>query len=183
MSESEYILNRIMYLYCCTILFVQPKYRRVVFSKAVDQTLKDVCLEIEKRYDVHFLEIERTKIMFIFWFKVFPRWVRLLWSRLWKASPPRKFSKNTPKWKQTLGRRNFGLKDFLSTRSASLEMRRALRSMFVTKGFRKSTLFCIQVNSWHCFKIPRCSAARSFISYFFSKNLFGRMWSKSKSDK
>ena len=38
--------------------FVCPaKYRKVVFIKAVDQTLKDVCLEIEKRYDVHFLEI------------------------------------------------------------------------------------------------------------------------------
>jgi len=29
--------------------FVCPaKYRRVVFSKAVDQTLKETCLEIEK---------------------------------------------------------------------------------------------------------------------------------------
>ena len=27
----------------------------MVFSKAVDQTLKEVCLEIEKRYEVHFL--------------------------------------------------------------------------------------------------------------------------------
>jgi len=28
-----------------------------VLSKAVDESLKDVCLEIEKRYEVHFLEI------------------------------------------------------------------------------------------------------------------------------
>jgi len=33
----------------------------VVFSKAVDQTLKEVCLEIEKRYEVHFLEIGTDK--------------------------------------------------------------------------------------------------------------------------
>jgi len=39
----------------------------------------------------------------------------------------------------------------------------SIRSMFVTRGFRKSTQCCIQVNSWRCFKIPRCSAARSFI--------------------
>ena len=37
------------------------KYRRVVFSKAVDQTLKEVCLEIEKRYEIHFLEIGTDK--------------------------------------------------------------------------------------------------------------------------
>lgn len=33
------------------------KYRRVVFSEEVDQTLKEICLEISKRYEIHFLEI------------------------------------------------------------------------------------------------------------------------------
>ncbi len=33
------------------------KYRRVVFSKEVDQKLKETCLEISKRYEIHFLEI------------------------------------------------------------------------------------------------------------------------------
>ena len=33
------------------------KYRRVVFTKEVDQVLVSVCLEIEKRYDIRFLEI------------------------------------------------------------------------------------------------------------------------------
>lgn len=32
-----------------------------MFSKAVDQTLKEICLEIEKRYEVHFLEIGTDK--------------------------------------------------------------------------------------------------------------------------
>ena len=33
------------------------KYRRVVFDDQVDKVLKEVCLEIEKRYQVKFLEI------------------------------------------------------------------------------------------------------------------------------
>ena len=33
------------------------KYRRVVFSELVDKTLKEVCLELSKRYEIHFLEI------------------------------------------------------------------------------------------------------------------------------
>ncbi len=33
------------------------KYRRVVFTKEVDKVLVSVCLEIEKRYDIKFLEI------------------------------------------------------------------------------------------------------------------------------
>ena len=61
MSESEYIQkshNVSVLLYH----FVSPaKYRRVVFSRAVDQTLKNACIEIEKRYEIHFLEIGTDK--------------------------------------------------------------------------------------------------------------------------
>jgi putative transposase len=37
------------------------KYRRVVFDENVDKVLKETCLEIEKRYDIHFLEIGTDK--------------------------------------------------------------------------------------------------------------------------
>jgi len=38
--------------------FVCPaKYRRVVFSEEIDKTLKELCLEISKHYDIHFVEI------------------------------------------------------------------------------------------------------------------------------
>ena len=37
------------------------KYRRVVFDGAVDEVLRDVCLEVEKRYQVKFLEIGTDK--------------------------------------------------------------------------------------------------------------------------
>ena len=33
------------------------KYRRVVINEEVDKTLKETCKEIEKRYDINFLEI------------------------------------------------------------------------------------------------------------------------------
>jgi putative transposase len=33
------------------------KYRRAVFDVSVDQVLREVCLEIEKRYQIKFLEI------------------------------------------------------------------------------------------------------------------------------
>ena len=37
------------------------KYRRIVISKHIDQTIKSICLEIAKRYDIHFLEIGADK--------------------------------------------------------------------------------------------------------------------------
>ena len=57
MAQSEYIhkshnVSVLIYHYVCP-----AKYRRVVFSDEVDASLKVVCLEISKRYEVHFLEI------------------------------------------------------------------------------------------------------------------------------
>ena len=57
MSKSEYIhkshnVTVLLYHFVCP-----TKYRRVVFSELVDKTLKEVCLELSKRYEIHFLEI------------------------------------------------------------------------------------------------------------------------------
>ena len=42
--------------------FVFPaKYRRAVFDKAVDRVLQEICLEIEQRYQIKFLEIGTDK--------------------------------------------------------------------------------------------------------------------------
>lgn len=57
MAQSKYIhkshnVSLLLYQIVCP-----AKYRRVVFSDAVDKTLKDICLEISKRYQIYFLEI------------------------------------------------------------------------------------------------------------------------------
>ncbi|OOV12635.1 IS200/IS605 family transposase [Flavobacterium sp. LM4] len=54
---SEYIhkshnVSVLLYHFVCP-----AKYRRFVFSSALDKTLKDICLEIAKRYDISFIEI------------------------------------------------------------------------------------------------------------------------------
>jgi len=42
--------------------FVLPaKYRRIVLSQEVDNSLKEICLEISKRYQIEFLEIGTDK--------------------------------------------------------------------------------------------------------------------------
>lgn len=38
-------------------LVFPAKYRRAVITKDVDKTIKDICLEIEKRYEIQFMEI------------------------------------------------------------------------------------------------------------------------------
>ncbi len=57
MSESKYIhkshnVSVLLYHFVCP-----AKYRRVIFSSSIDVSLKEVCLELSKRYEIHFLEI------------------------------------------------------------------------------------------------------------------------------
>lgn len=62
MNESEYkylshnVSNLVYHIVC------PAKYRRVIFDDTVDEKLRQICLEIEKRYDyIKFLEIGTDK--------------------------------------------------------------------------------------------------------------------------
>lgn len=48
-------------------LVCPAKYRRVVFTEEVDLILKEVCLEIAKRYEIVFLEsgVEKDHVHFL----------------------------------------------------------------------------------------------------------------------
>jgi putative transposase len=73
MSESEYIhkshnVSVLLYHFVCP-----AKYRSAVFSKAVDESLKEICLEISKRYEIRFLEIGVDKDHVHFLIQSIPR--------------------------------------------------------------------------------------------------------------
>ena len=53
-------------------LVFPAKYRRAVFDKAVDVAIKEVCLEIAKRYEIKFLEIGTDKDHVHFLVQSFP---------------------------------------------------------------------------------------------------------------
>ena len=48
-------------------LVFPAKYRRKVFSKAAEISLRDVCLKISKRFEVYFIEIgmEEYRVHFL----------------------------------------------------------------------------------------------------------------------
>jgi putative transposase len=61
MSESKYVhkshnVSVLLYHFVCP-----AKYRRVVFDAEVGKTLKDICLQISLRYEIHFIEIGTDK--------------------------------------------------------------------------------------------------------------------------
>jgi putative transposase len=55
-KHKSHNVSVLMYHFVCP-----AKYRRTVFSKEVDETLKEICLEISKRYEIEFLEIGTDK--------------------------------------------------------------------------------------------------------------------------
>ena len=58
---SKYIHKRHNVSVLLYHLVCPAKYRHIVFSEEVDKTLKEICLEIEKRYEINFLEIGTDK--------------------------------------------------------------------------------------------------------------------------
>ena len=54
---SEYIHKKHNVTVLLYHIVCPAKYRRTVFSKKVEDALRDVCIEIEKRYEIKFLEI------------------------------------------------------------------------------------------------------------------------------
>ena len=102
MSVSEYIrkshnVSILLYHFVCP-----AKYRRVVFSKAVDITMKEICLEIEKRYEVHFLEIGADKDHVHFLIQSVPKKSASELIRMVKSITAREVFKKHPEVKEKL---------------------------------------------------------------------------------
>ena len=102
MSESEYIhkshnVSVLLYHFVCP-----AKYRRVVFSKAVDPTLKEVRLEIEKRYEIHFLEIGTEKDHVHFFVQSVPKMSATAIITILKSITAKEVFKKHPEVKPTL---------------------------------------------------------------------------------
>ena len=50
--KKSHNISVLIYHYVCP-----AKYRKVIFEKEVDEILKEICLEIEKRHEIKFIEI------------------------------------------------------------------------------------------------------------------------------
>lgn len=61
MPKSKYVHKRYNVSVLLYHLVCPAKYTKVVFDETVDIMLKDICLEISKRYEINFLEIGTDK--------------------------------------------------------------------------------------------------------------------------
>lgn len=78
------------------------KYRRAVFDEQVDDVLREVCLEIEKRYEVKFIEIGVDKDHVHFLVQSVPTYSVTKLVTMLKSLTAREVFKRCPQVKQTL---------------------------------------------------------------------------------
>ncbi len=102
MSESVYLhkshnVSVLLYHFVCP-----SKYRRVVFDKSIDKTLVEVCIEISKRYEVHFLEIGTDKDHVHFLLQSIPTKSPTSLVKMLKSITAREIFKRHPEVRKTL---------------------------------------------------------------------------------
>ena len=69
MVRKSHNVSVLIYHYVCS-----AKYRRAVIDKEVDEIIKVTCLEIEKRYEIQFLENRTDKDDVHFLIQSIPRY-------------------------------------------------------------------------------------------------------------
>lgn len=86
------------------------KYRRVIFDAEVDTVLKDVCLDIAKRYEIAFLEIGTDKDHVHFLVQSVPSYSPTKIVKMIKSLTAREIFHRVPTVKKRLWGANFGPK-------------------------------------------------------------------------
>ena len=88
--------------------FVCPaKYRRVVFGDEVEEVIKETCLEIEKRYEIKFIEIETNGDQVHFLIQSVPMYSAKKIIQVVKSITAREIFEKVPEVKKKLWGREF----------------------------------------------------------------------------
>ncbi|MBA0885261.1 IS200/IS605 family transposase [Flavobacterium undicola] len=109
---SEYIhkshnVSVLLYHFVCP-----AKYRRIVFSSNVEQSLKEICIEISKRYDIVFVEIGSDQDHVHFLIQSVPMESPTKIIRIVKSITAKEIFKRHPEVKQKLWGGEFWSKGF-----------------------------------------------------------------------
>lgn len=83
-------------------LVCPAKYRATVFSKEVDEEIKNICLEISKRYSIYFLEIGTDEDHVHFLIQSVPMYSPTKIARIIKSITAREIFQRRPEVKQEL---------------------------------------------------------------------------------
>ncbi len=93
-------------------LVCPAKYRKVVFTKDVDKELKEICLEISKRYEISFIEIGTDDNHVYFLLQTVPMYSPSRLSQVVKSITAREMFRRVPEVKKKLWGGEFWTKGY-----------------------------------------------------------------------
>ena len=130
---SEHIVKRhnktlILYHIVCP-----AKYRQKVFTERVELSLQNICIEIGKQYEIHFVEIGTDKDHVHFLVQSVPVMSPSRAVQIIKTLLERKYSNITRRSKNCFGAVNSGRADSISTPLVNMAMKPSSKSMSKTK--------------------------------------------------
>jgi len=102
LKRKSHNVSVLIYHYVCP-----ARYRRVVFEQKVDEILKDICLEISKRYEIEFIEIGTDKDHVHFLIQSVPTNSPTNIIQIVKSLTAREIFKRAPEVKEKLWRGKF----------------------------------------------------------------------------
>lgn len=105
-------------------LVFPAKYRRAVFEKNVDEAITVICLGIEKRYQIKFLEIGTDEDHVHFLVQSVPTYSVTKIVRMIKSITSRHIFSMSTSEKEIMGAVNFGQMVSLQVRLVNMEMNR-----------------------------------------------------------
>ena len=93
-------------------LVCPAKYRRIVFTQEVDERLKEVCLEISKRYEIEFIEIGTDQDHVHFLIQSVPMYSPTQIARIVKSITAREIFRQVPSVRKQLWGAEFWAKGY-----------------------------------------------------------------------
>ena len=129
--------------------FVCPaKYRKVVFNDKIDETLKEICLEISKRYEISFLEIGTDRDHVHFLIQSVPKYSVTEIIRTIKSITAKKIFEKHPEVKKQLWGGEFWSSGFFSNTVSKFGCEDTISKYVKNQGIEKEykKLHCQQIS-------------------------------------
>lgn len=134
---SEYIhkahnVSVLLYHYVCP-----TKYRRVIITDEVDNVLKEICMEIEMRYDIRFLEIGADKNHVHFLVQTIPSISPTKVITIIKSITAKEVFKRCPDVKKQLWGGNFWTSGYFVNSAGASGSEAVIRAYVASQGIEK----------------------------------------------
>ena len=124
------------------------KYRKVVFDKKVEKVIKEVCLEIEKRYEIHFIEIGVDEDHVHFMVQTVPVYSVTKMVRVIKSILAREVFKREPKVKKALWGGSFWTEGYYAATVGRHGDENKIGRYVKKQGKKYEKLYSSQIKMW-----------------------------------